>query len=114
MSIMIKDMEMPEACDDCPFHVYHSHYKYVCKATPMFYPMNLANSKGIRKDWCPLLEVPERKTGHWIPQDHNHTHGNVSTCIYFSPVCSECGHTGDFNMNYCPNCGADMRGEQDE
>jgi hypothetical protein len=57
--------------------------------------------------------LPERKTGHWIPQDHNHTHGNVSTCIYFSPVCSEYGHTGDFNMDFCPNCGAKMGVEHD-
>jgi len=55
--------------------------------------------------------IEKRKTGHWIPQDHNHTHGNVSTLIYFPPVCSECGHAGDFNMNFCPNCGADMREE---
>lgn len=57
MSVLLKGMTMPETCDDCPFHVYHSHYEYVCKATPMFYPMNLANSNGIRKDWCPLVEV---------------------------------------------------------
>lgn len=61
MSVLVKEMDMPETCDDCPFHVYHSHYEYVCKATPMLYPMNLANSKGIRKDWCPLSEV---KTPH--------------------------------------------------
>lgn len=61
MSILIKEMAMPETCDDCPFHVYHSHHEYVCKATPMLYPMNLANSKGIRKNWCPLVEV---KTPH--------------------------------------------------
>lgn len=57
MSVLIKDMPMPETCDDCPFHVYHSHHEYVCKATPMLYPMNLANSKGIRKNWCPLVKV---------------------------------------------------------
>ena len=42
---------------------------------------------------------PERKTGRWI--DDN---------------CSECGqyvYHGDVR-NFCPNCGADMRGEQDE
>jgi hypothetical protein len=27
----------------------------------MFYPMNLANSKGIRKDWCPLVEVSDEE-----------------------------------------------------
>lgn len=60
MSVLIKDMKMPETCEDCNFHRYHSHYEYVCVATPLFYPMNLANSKGIRKDWCPLVEVPEK------------------------------------------------------
>ena len=58
MSILIKDMEMPETCEECSFHCYHSDGEYVCVATPLFYPMNLANSKGIRKDWCPLVEVP--------------------------------------------------------
>ena len=59
MSILIKGMEMPETCEDCEFHRYHSNREYVCIATPLFYPMNLANSKGIRKDFCPLEEVPE-------------------------------------------------------
>ena len=58
MSVLIKDMEMPETCDECYFHRYHSGGKYVCVATPMVYPFNLANSKGIRKTWCPLVEVP--------------------------------------------------------
>ena len=56
MSVLIRDMDMPETCEDCPFHIYHSHYEYVCVATPMLYPMNFANSKGIRKDWCPLIK----------------------------------------------------------
>jgi hypothetical protein len=59
MGVYIKDMEMPETCEDCQFHRYHSHYEYVCVATPLFYPMNLANSEGIRKEWCPLVSVPE-------------------------------------------------------
>ena len=68
MSVLIKGMRMPETCDDCQFHRYHSHYEYVCVATPLFYPMNLANSKNIRKDWCPLVELPE-KHGRLIDAD---------------------------------------------
>lgn len=60
MSVIVKGMRLPETCDDCEFHVYHSNREYVCVATPLFYPMNLANSKGIRKDWCPLVELPEK------------------------------------------------------
>ena len=43
---------------------------------------------------------PERKTGHWI--EH-----------YGDSKCSECGYELKiYDTNYCPNCGADMRGEQ--
>lgn len=56
-----------------------------------------------------ITDLPTaEKKGKWIPQDHNYKHGNVSTCLYFAPVCSECGNAGGFNMNYCPNCGARM------
>lgn len=68
MSVIVKGMRLPETCDDCEFHVYHSNREYVCVATPLFYPMNLANSKGIRKDWCPLVELPE-KHGRLVDAD---------------------------------------------
>ena len=58
MSILIKDMEMPETCDECEFHCYHSYGEYVCVAAPLIYPFNLANCKGRRKTFCPLIEVP--------------------------------------------------------
>lgn len=53
------DIDIPKTCDDCPFHIYHSNKNYVCVATPLFYPMNLANYKYGRKDFCPLKEVPQ-------------------------------------------------------
>ena len=55
-------------------------------------------------DRMPIIEAePERKKGEWILKPN----------IYGVAYCSECDyelHTD--NTNYCPNCGADMRGEQ--
>lgn len=59
---------------------------------------------------------PERKTGKWIQK---------SKPMEFNTVwwyeCSECGDkpprdrygNPDYLSNFCPNCGADMRGEKD-
>ena len=52
---------------------------------------------------------PERKKGKWIPQDFNKHSGMTSTAVYFFPKCSVCGNSADYT-NYCPACGADMRG----
>jgi len=43
---------------------------------------------------------PERKKGEWSDG-------------YRWQRCSLCKQTGKKSWNYCPNCGADMRGEQD-
>ena len=43
----------------------------------------------------------EQKRGKWIEDGHYER-------------CSECGEPTNEYHNYCPNCGADMRGEQDE
>lgn len=53
MSVLVKNMAMPETCDECNFHCYEGNGNYSCVVT-----LSLANSKGIRKDWCPLVEVP--------------------------------------------------------
>ena len=53
---------------------------------------------------------PERKTGRWIP--HEDEDGE-----HYGDKCSECGEWYVMpygKTNFCPNCGADMRGEQDE
>lgn len=59
----------------------------------------------------PTIE-PERKKGEWIDQDDG---------AFYPIECSECRKIplfdayGDYVLsNFCPNCGADMRGEQDD
>ena len=69
---------------------------------------------------------PERKKGRWIPVDSYSAfggdeatwmaHGNP-VAFYYCSECKEEAYAGEDGepllTNYCPNCGADMRGEQD-
>lgn len=53
---------------------------------------------------------PERKKGKWKRKI-------VDSGYNADWVCSECGDRWKYdfiNFNFCPNCGADMRGEDDE
>lgn len=57
----------------------------------------------------PAADVVERKHGKWLDVT---TLDNEFICW----VCSECRHGADFvyePYNFCPNCGAYMRGDSD-
>ena len=55
-----------------------------------------------------LPSVNPQKSGKWII-DKEVTFGEWKDTKKYK--CSECGiHVGVFNSNFCPNCGADMRG----
>ena len=57
-----------------------------------------------------ISAIEERKKGSWIPQEDEN--GDP-----YGDKCSECGARyvmPEGKTNYCPVCGADMRGEQDE
>lgn len=55
------------------------------------------------------LQEPERKKGQWEDFDYDNSY-----------LCTSCGEIWTLNdgtpeennMNYCPNCGTDMRGEK--
>ena len=51
---------------------------------------------------------PEQKKGKWI-YDTERVMNNGG--IYSQYHCSECGFQSVSHMNFCPYCGADMRGE---
>lgn len=52
---------------------------------------------------------PERKKGQWMKEDRGH--------VEYCAVCDQCGFDWIWSdreyFKFCPNCGADMRGEQD-
>ena len=57
-------------------------------------------------DACQLIKSlpPEHKKGQWISLD--------DFCGKYNEKgfkCSECGEHSDYEENFCPNCGVDMR-----
>ena len=60
-------------------------------------------------------KMKETKTGEWIRTSNDWIDGTCGARYY--PIhCSICNYStyDDDATNYCPNCGADMRGEKHE
>ena len=66
---------------------------------------SIAEGRAIEKIMnAPTIE--ERKTGKWIRGDAEKLTGSQRCSI-----CHKACYKGKDYFNYCPNCGADMRGE---
>ena len=56
MSILIKDMEMPERCLECPFY---DNYNYYCTLYSFGIPARYNRDGSTRPEWCEIKELPE-------------------------------------------------------
>lgn len=54
--------------------------------------------------------IEERKKGKWKRAYLDHEAMGERPSILYCSICNQCIA---YPTNYCPNCGADMRGEQD-
>lgn len=64
----------------------------------------------------PAADVVEVKHGEWIvnAQCNHKPYRYKNPEMWVTYKCSECGYSnGRKKSNYCPNCGADMRGRRD-
>ena len=74
--------------------------------------------KAINKMAENIPQQPERKKGKWIPGKEISREMVSDTCLvihYDRWVCNKCGYycVSDKPVyNFCPECGADMRGDQ--
>ena len=62
-------------------------------------PLNIRLDEIVKK--LPLV-TPERPKGEWISTNPQGKSDNI--------VCTVCGYDSIADFNFCPNCGADMRG----
>lgn len=69
----------------------------------------LPNIAVSRENFEKMRPIEERKTGKWMTSYLDHEAMGVRPKILY---CSGCCHCIAYPTNYCPNCGADMRGEQ--
>ena len=72
---------------------------------------SVTGDKNVAKVWDQIKDLPsakpERKKGKWINRSLN-----ILYPEWARYTCSVCGEHSN-RYDYCPNCGADMRGEQD-
>jgi hypothetical protein len=103
---------------DTPEGAYTYHYEN--KYWDMFDCADLPRSKHwdghTEKDVTRLLTLPsaqqERKKGRWIEPSNNGVWRYDQKAYAECSVCGKKQFLG-YRMNFCPNCGADMRGEEE-
>lgn len=104
MSIMIKGIDMPINCTRCPCSDDGTRF---CRAANKYIPMLSKPS------FCPLMEAEERKTGQWRNIQIGEWLGVECTACKIAYDRREVPHVngGGVAWYFCPECGADMRGE---
>ena len=100
--VAIKDMkEIPKSCCDedklCPLF---NEETGTC---------NGADTTMRRFPNCPLVEIEERKVGKWIEVWGEYDEWREHKCS----ICDFQEIDAD-RFNFCPNCGANMRGNKDD
>ena len=87
-------------------------------------PQRLIDANALMRDIA-RYHLSDGKFQHWVevqptvdaePVRHGKwmfTPSDAFEAMFTKPKCSECGFESADGGNYCPNCGADMRGEKD-
>ncbi len=73
--------------------------------------MGLERLRGItheQKEIIRVLEEGDRPKGRWL------TSNGVPTKNQYAVYCSECENWSEYASDFCMNCGADMRGENND
>ena len=93
MSILIKGMEMPKSCSDCPMLDWDLDY-IKCKVTGRHFKVKEEPFGARRVNDCPLIELPphgrlidaselEREISRWIPHPDKYINKRNSDFLYY-------------------------------
>ena len=102
MSDLIDRQQAIDALRDAENHAFNSYYQGLIKAHKIIADLPSAQ--------------PERMNGKWTPHREKSCEYIGATLVYVTYdywFCDTCGYRvedGQPLYNFCPNCGADMRG----
>ena len=77
MSLMIRNMEMPESCGNCPFRIKANPDENICRANGELFEETLGILINFRHKDCPLVSIP---APHGRLIDADAIYGNVMLC----------------------------------
>jgi len=99
--VAIKETSMPKYCNDCDFVI--DSMGYCERANEQIPNYDFFSETNERPNFCPLVEIEERKHGKW---EHDKLFGE---CAYVCSFCHTIWTSSEIeNMHYCPTCGAEM------
>ena len=101
---------------------FKAYMRGALEQTRRCYPDGGEWAEAVTEEFCRDIDEqptaqPERLKGHWlvwggmdIPE--NHGRHICSSCGEFAPVLYEKPLIKEYLSDFCPSCGADMRGEE--
>jgi len=78
--------------------------------TEVYHQRTDIQHKALREaiDKVPTADAVERKKGKWIDETFK-----PWGLVHHPYKCDQCGEHSEADSDFCPNCGADMRGENE-
>ena len=106
------DMVCDEFQYDCPFQKLAQKLKFYEDAEEKGLLLRLPEQKSAEIVNTPTIEAEPVRHGEWLPDENFSLNRICSSCK--KKIWVPTNYDGEILFNYCPNCGAKMKGANDE